>query len=702
MITLDTKIGDLYGIGPRFLDRLNKLHIHTVKDLLYHFPFRYEDYSSTSLIADVAPGQVVTICGTIGKVNLRQSFRKRMAIVEAFLHDETGMIKAVWFNQPYIKNALMPGKQFNFSGKVSSYQGEMTLSNPMYEAHGGVNKHTGRLVPIYPETRGITSKGLRYVLKPLVENLGEMVDPLPDFILDKYNIPDINESLRNIHYPASIDEALVARKRFAFEEILLLSLFNLKRKVEMSKEKSISIPFEVNYVKEVLGQLPFSITTAQKRSLFEIFKDMEKPHPMNRLLQGDVGSGKTIVAALSALNASKSKVQVAFMAPTEILARQHYSTLTSIIPNIKKVGLILGGSKGRIFFEKDVESESPKKDIQDKIKKGDLNIIIGTHALIQKNVDFKNLGLVIIDEQHRFGVEQRATLLQKTGKKYVPHFLSMSATPIPRTLTLTVFGDLNLSVIDELPKGRKKIETDIVSPKNRDKAYKFIRDQVNEGRQVFVICPRIEVSEEEMETQSALQRVELKNVKEEFEKLSKKVFPDLRVSMLHGKMKPKEKEEVMKKFKDHESDILVSTSVVEVGVDVPNATIMMIESADRFGLSQLYQFRGRVGRGEHKSFCFLFTDSDSKTTNERLEALKTCENGFELAEKDLAIRGPGQFIGSRQTGVPDTAMKSLTNLSVIKDVRDAAINILKEDPDLKKYKDLKIRVEEFQKAIHEE
>lgn len=702
MITLDTKVKELYGIGPKFLDRLNKLHINTVRDLLYHFPFRYDDFSTTSLIADVAPGQTVTICATIEKVNLRHSFKKKMTIVEAFLHDETGLIKAIWFNQPYIKNALMPQKQFNFSGKINLYQGEMTLSNPMYEPYGGVNKHTGRLVPIYPETRGITSKGIRYIVKPLIENLAEITDPIPDFVLDKYNIPDINESLRVIHYPSSIEEALVARRRFAFEEMLMLSLFNLKRKINMSREQALSIPLDVEFIKETLKKLPFTITQAQKRSLFEIFQDMEKSHPMNRLLQGDVGSGKTIVATLAALQVVKARAQVAFMAPTEILARQHYATLTSLIPNIKKVGLVVGGLKGKIFFEKEVESEIGKKELQNKIKLGDVSIVVGTHALIQKDISFKNLGLVIIDEQHRFGVEQRAELLKKVGKKHVPHFLSMSATPIPRTLTLTVFGDLNLSVIDELPQGRKKIETFIIAPDNRNKAYQFIKEQVNEGRQVFVICPRIEISESEMETENAFNRVELKNVKEEFDKLSKKIFPDLKVLSLHGKMKPKEKEEVMKNFKDGKADILVSTSVVEVGVDIPNATIMMIESADRFGLSQLYQFRGRVGRGEHQSYCFLFTESDSKLTLQRLEALKNAKNGFELAEKDLEIRGPGQFIGKRQTGVPDTAMKSLTNLSVIKDVRDAAISILKEDPDLKKYETLKNRLRDFEKSVHEE
>ncbi|MDD4761788.1 MAG: ATP-dependent DNA helicase RecG [Candidatus Pacebacteria bacterium] len=704
MISLDTPLEKIYGIGPRFITKFKKLEIMTVKDLIRHFPFRYEDFSRISSIAELSSGQQATIKAYVKRVSERRSFKKRMVIIEARLADETGEVKAVWFNQPYVKNILTIGKFFNFSGKAGTFSGETILSNPMYEAVGQTGpKHTARLVPIYSETKGITSKGIRYIIKPVLENLEEIEDFIPDEILDENKLPDINEAIRNIHFPSLIEDADLARKRFAFEDLFLLSILNLGKRAVLSKLKSITIESEPNFIKEAEKILPFEMTASQKKCLEEILDDIKKPTPMNRLLQGDVGSGKTAVAALAAFAAAKKGTQAAFMAPTEVLARQHFETIKKLFAKTEiTVGIITGANKGKIFFGEGLEAEIYKKEIKKRTEDGKVGILIGTHSLIQEDVKFENLGIVIVDEQHRFGVEQRAKLAgEEKKKKILPHFLSMSATPIPRTLTLTIFGDLNLSTIDEMPKDRKEIKTSVIPPEKRKEAYDFIKKEVKNGRQIFVVCPRIEESEAEDAKQELFQ-METASVKKEYEKLTTQVFPDLRIAMLHGKLKAKEKEEVMKKFKEGETDILVSTSVIEVGVDVPNATIMMIEGAERFGLAQIYQFRGRVGRGKYQSYCFLFTESTTEKTNERLKAILKAKNGFELAEKDLEIRGPGQFLGKKQTGMPDTAMKSLQNISIIKEARKAAEKILKQDITLNSFPRLREKIKSFKKEIHQE
>ncbi|MBI4117364.1 MAG: ATP-dependent DNA helicase RecG, partial [Parcubacteria group bacterium] len=577
-------------------------------------------------------------------------------------------------------------------------------------------KHTGRLVPIYPETKRLTSKGLRLLIKISLDNLEELPEPIPPHVLAERNFPEINAALRQIHFPENLKEARIAKKRFAFEDLFLLQLVNIRQRLRLSKERAHSFPADILYLKSLLQKLPFELTKSQKVSLWDILKDLEKPHPMNRLLQGDVGSGKTIVSALAAILVAKEGKQSAFMAPTEVLARQHYLTFKKFFPDFDGGVSLLTSGEARVFYGDGLESEIKKTELERKIDDGKVKIIIGTHALIaarggpasggQKNIKFQDLTFVVVDEQHRFGVRQRAELSDQSPD-YLPHFLSMSATPIPRTLTLTIFGDLDLSIIDELPSGRKKIITKIVAPANREKAYAFIRGQVKKGRQAFVICPRIE-KEEDTEgrilSSQEISRLEMKNVKEEYEKLSKKIFPDLRVGLLHGKLKSKEKARVMIDFKEGKIDILVSTSVVEVGVDVPNATIMMIEGSDWFGLAQLYQFRGRVGRGEHQSFCFLFTDSRAKSTFKRLHAIINAKSGFELAEMDLEIRGPGEFLGGQQrvaqTGLPDLAMKAVQNPDLVKSAREAAETILNTGPELKKYPLLFARLEGFEKEIH--
>ncbi len=878
MISLNTSLAEVKGIGPRFQEKLKKLHLETVKDLLWYFPFRYEDFSNIVAIKDLKIGQHATIQGIIQSIKLRRTWKRRMFIVEALVGDETGNIRAVWFNQRFLITMLKKGSRVNLAGKITEApEGGLVISHPVheiltYKKEADDLRHTGRVVPIYPETKGITSKGIRFLIKPLLDKIGKIEDPLPREILEKQKIFSLNEAIRNIHFPETIDDAKEAKKRFAFEDLFFLQLNNLRQRMKLAKERAYPSDFNIDEVKELLAKLPFELTYSQKKSLWEILRDLKNPHPMNRLLQGDVGSGKTIVAVLAALvladwnkpfDRAQGK-QTAFMAPTEVLAKQHYDTFKKFFKEFDKGAGLITGSMAKVFYGDGLESDIKKSDLIEKIENGEIKIVFGTHALIQRYVRFGDLALVIIDEQHRFGVKQRRALLrgqtqtdtqtnadninnkllykdltyqirniifnvrkniglghkeiiyQKAiendllksninfdkekiinivhdnkklgvyrpdfiienkiileikalpfvgniekrqiwnylkGSEYklallvnfshtraniyrviydesrdsshksasvqrlsalCPHLLSMSATPIPRTLSLTVFGDLDLSIIDELPKGRKEIITKIVAPANRDKAYAFIRGQVKKGRQVFVICPRIEptTDDQQLTTENLNESFvvsrkswvnmweNVKMVKEEYEKLSKKVFPDLRVAMLHGKMKAKEKNEIMRDFKEHKIDILVSTSVIEVGVDIPNATIMMIEDADKFGLAQLYQFRGRVGRGEHQSFCFLLTESASKSTYQRLRSLIEAKNGFELAEKDLAIRGPGEFLGEEQTGVPDLAMKAIKNPELVKSSRGAAEEILKTDPELKNYPLLKNRLESFAKEVH--
>lgn len=727
MFKLSAPLSKVSAITPRLLKSLEKLDLKTVGELVFHFPSRYEDFSKIYRIEELEPGQQTTISGLVKKVDTRRSWRRRMTIVEALIEDESGSIRAVWFNQPYLKNIIRPGRMMNFSGKVSISDGEIYLSHPDYEltqARGrDETRHTGRLVPIYPETRGLTSRGLRFIIQPILRDLEPLDEFIPPEIIEKEHLVEINEALQKIHFPDEIEEVDRVKRRFAFQNLFLLQLFNIKQKLALEKERAPIIKTDIAKLKTVLESLPFELTQSQKKSLWEIIQDLEKGSPMNRLIQGDVGSGKTIVAALAALLVARDGSQSVLMAPTEVLANQHFETIKKFflgiadkagVADIPNLGLITS-AKSKIYLPDGLEAEIKKLEMIKKVQEGELGVVVGTHALIQKSAGFKDLGLVVIDEQHRFGVRQRQALLSKTtdsnsreGEEgaLIPHFLSMSATPIPRTLMLTIFGDLDISVIDEMPKGRKKIDTRVVPREDRLVAYKFIREQVKSGRQAFVICPRIEKPEEE-ESGSAHgyeynKKLEVKSVKEEYEKLAKRIFPELKVGMLHGQMKSKEKEEVMSGFKGGEIQILVSTSVIEVGVDIPNATIMMIEGSDRFGLAQLYQFRGRVGRGKHQSYCFLFTDSEGEATKKRLGAIVEAKNGFELAEHDLKLRGPGEFLGTSQTGLPDVAMRGLQNPALIKSARESAVAVFEKDQPLKSYPRLKEKLNEFTEKLHQE
>jgi len=715
-VPLEMPLEAFPGIAQKFSKYLKKLGIMTVHDLLWHFPARYEDFSEVRRIADLEPGEQSTIRGVIEEVSLKHTWRRNFAIVEAIIADESGSIRAVWFNQPYIANTLRAGKNVNFAGKVSvSHEGDLYLQNPAYEimANRGAQseeqetRHTARLVPIYPETRGLTSKGLRFLLQPILKSAEPVKEWIPAEILAGERLPEINLALSSIHFPDDIDDAMRARRRFSFEDLFLLQLWNASQKIKLKHERAHPVPADVERLKAIIERLPYELTLSQKKSLWEILKDMEKGAPMNRLLQGDVGSGKTVIAALAAMAAAEHGSQTAFMAPTEILARQHFTTLRGILSGTGAAiaTALLTASEAKVRYADGLEADLPKKELRERIEKGEIGIVIGTHALIAGNdagnISFARLALVVVDEQHRFGVKQRQALLDR---EYKPHFLSMSATPIPRTLMMTVFGDLDISTITELPSGRKPIETKVVPPAERDHTYQFIREEVGRGRQVFVICPRIEGKRASDENRKLSPReekqLELKSVKEEYEKLSQKVFSDLRVAMLHGQMKAKEKEAAMRAFAEGTTDILVSTSVVEVGVDIKNATIMMIEGSDRFGLAQLYQFRGRVGRGEHASYCFLFTDSKGAATHARLKAIVEAKNGFELAEKDLKIRGPGEFLGESQSGLPDVAMQALADPGLVQSSREAAAKIIESDPEFAAYPLLKTRMEEFERSIH--
>jgi len=725
---LSLPIENLRNVGARNISRLNKLGIKTVRDLLWHFPTRYEDYTETLSIANAEPGQKINVQGEVLKISSRRLFPRRLTITNAIVGDSSGAIKVVWFNQPYIENQLAEGTMVSLAGKVNLGKQGLYLSSPTFEKitnyrlqitdYGNDNsqfgirnsefnlKHTHGLVPVYPETEGVTSKYLRFLIKPLLKDIA-VEDPLPSSILEKYSFPDLAIALNSIHYPNNPEGADIARDRFAFEDLLLFQIKALIERRKLNQLKSVSIQFDQDLIQKFIADIPFELTSDQKISLWEVLKDLQKGYPMNRLLEGDVGSGKTVVALVAAYQVARKGYQTVFMVPTEVLSQQHYKTVRSLIGENSVNVCLLTGSEASLNGE-----VVTKKIIKNKIASGEVHIIIGTHAVIQRDVIFKNLVFVVIDEQHRFGIQQRSMLAKQSSEnnaqsEIVPHLLSMTATPIPRTLALTIYGDLDISLIKEKPKNRQKIITKIVLPTERTENYRFVREEVKRGRQVFVVCPRIEASDPKKEIKAGASQSkmnilwqEVKAVEEEYKKLSESVFPDLKVAMLHGKLKPKDKNDIMNKFKDGWYDILVSTSVIEVGVDIPNATIMMIESAERFGLAQLHQFRGRVGRGENQSYCLLLSSTSDRSTNQRLKALVMCDDGFELAEKDMKIRGPGEFFGVKQSGIPDLAMASLANVDLIKKARLEARLMLKKDPNLKNYSLLKTRLDSFQKLTH--
>jgi ATP-dependent DNA helicase RecG len=704
------------GVGPRYLEYLHKMGIDTVKDLLWHFPFRYEDFSQIKKINELQPNETCTIVATITKVYLRRSFKKRMFIIEAKAQDDTGEINILWFNQTFIIKNIPPGTTVSLSGKTKAKGKKIILVSPTYEiiSHEKLDqdffknlKHTGRLVPIYSETEGLTSKVFRYLIKPLLNQVS-LKEYFPSWLLNKYQLLPLKTALAQIHFPDSLELASKAKNRFIFESLFFSKIYLLKIKQQINVLPFPKIKLDIPLLKSFVNSLPFELTLAQKKSIWEIAQNMQT-NLMNRLLEGDVGSGKTIVAIAASLLVYNSQYQVALLAPTEILAHQHYEKFKTFLKN-HKVRIALLTSKGAKIYDDGLEGKITKRNLNKIINSYLPIIVIGTHALIQKNIQFNKLGLVIVDEQHRFGVEQRKKLLSSSSNsKEVPHLLSLTATPIPRTLALVFYGDMDISILDTLPSGRKQIITKIVTPSQKHKIYDFIRSEVEKGHQAFVICPRIEeeqidslnVNASNLLSLAEKLNYEVKAVKKEYKKLQEEIFPDLKVAMLHGKMKPEEKENIMKQFQENKINILVSTSVVEVGIDIPNATIMVIEGAEHFGLAQLHQFRGRVGRSHYQSYCFLFTESNNSKVYSRLKALVEYNDGFKLAEIDLALRGPGELLGTKQSGIPDLLMKSLINKEMLSSAQEAALVVLKEDSALKKWPLLKEAFEDFVQKNHQ-
>jgi len=697
-MNLSTPIEQLPHIGPFFQRKLKKLGIKTVHDLVYHFPHRYEDFSETTPISKISLTNDQTYCiqGKILEIGNNRTWKRKMTITQAIVQDKTGAIKVIWFNQPYLLKSIKSGDMVSLIGKVK-YGKEAYLSSPAYEKISEKESLLfGRIIPVYPETEKVSSKWLRFIIRPVLAELKDIIsDPLPKEIIKEFNLWPLSKAIHQVHFPDSFSSAKKAQERFSFENLFYIELVVFQQRMKMGILKSFPVPLNLKTVQRFVKSLPFKLTDPQKKSAWQILKDLEKSRPMNRLLEGDVGSGKTVVAAIAALNAAKAGFQTAFMAPTEVLAKQHFKTVWSLLKDYKlDLGIITG--KEDKFYSKKLKSDSieiSRKKLIERAGEGKIDILIGTHALITGKMKFKNLALVIVDEQHRFGVEQRAKLQAQSTDK-VPHLLSMTATPIPRTLALTIYGDLDLSLIDVLPKGRKDIITEVAYSKDRKRIYDFIRKEIKKGRQAFIICPRIESKEKENSTWN-----DVKAVKKEHERLSKEIFPNFNVALLHGKIASKEKERIMNSFKNKKADILVSTSVIEVGVDIQNASVIIIEGAERFGLAQLHQFRGRVGRSKYQSYCFLFTTSDS-SANQRLKALVNCQSGFKLAEKDLQIRGPGEFKGTRQWGIPDITMESLKDIPLIEKTRTAAKELLEKDPQLKTHPLLLEKVRKFQQKIH--
>jgi len=890
MLTLDTPIINVNRVGQTTAKRLVKIGIMTVRDLLFYFPYRYDDYRHITNIDKLIPGTNANIIGQIELIQNRRAHRRRMYITEALVNDNTDTIKVVWFNQPFIAKNLKVGDRVSLAGKITGTKFDKTLVSPVYEKFTSNQQlHTNRIVPYYHLTANITQKQIRFLIKQVIFLADRIVDWLPDKINKSQQLFNLGQAIKKIHFPDNFNDIAKARTKLAFAELFLLQIQALTIKNKLQTAQAEKITFFTKETKDFVNSLPFILTNSQRQTAWQILQDLNQDKPMSRLLEGDVGSGKTLVAVIAMLNVALNKKQAVLMAPTEILARQHFQTVKNLLSNFNfKIGLVTSSDKQITNFQlpprpdfgelsrtelgtkaiTNDQKNSKFKNLKSKIinHKSKINsqsviknsdIIIGTHALIQENVRFDNLALAIIDEQHRFGVEQRATLLTRTivdftrtdadhttngllyeelsykirgaifnvkkqlglghkeniyqkalreeitkmrlafnqektidikydNKKigtyrpdfiiedkiilelkalpfigkfekqqvwhylkgsdyqlallvnfgredisierivhssqyksassqqkfassprqsasspkesvFSPHLLSMTATPIPRTLALTLYGELDLSIIREMPKDRKKIITKLVSEDKRNQAYDFIRQQIKNGRQIFVICPLIDISD----------KLGVKSVKEEFAKLDKYIFPDIKIGLLHGQLKPKEKEDVMNKFLKNEIKILVATSVIEVGVDVPNATMMMIEGAERFGLAQLHQFRGRVGRSDYQSYCFLFTDNlpgessdEPSKTLDRLKALENCYDGFALAKMDLKFRGPGEIYGIAQKGFPELKVASLFDYALIKKANEEAIKLLREDPELSGYPRLKAELSKSQKEVH--
>ena len=706
-------------LKPEQKKALRKLGIRTVGDLLYHFPARYESAGQTGTIASISAGAEVTLYGTVRKPDIRKTWKSRRPIAEAWLEDASGKIKMLWFSQPYIAKTLRDGMVVKVSGRVGGAGAKIYLANPAIDkspiapdtVHDTLFKQGSTLLqneffPIYSESHGISSLWFLHAIRKIFETgMHERLDdPIPADILEKYKLPSLSSALVFIHAPRRIKDSEAARKRFAFEEVFALQVVMQNRRRALLSEKALPVAVDRTALSDFIKSFPFPATSAQTRAIDAIVTDFEKTHPMLRLLEGDVGSGKTAVAAATAYLVATSKpagriagmLQVAYLCPTEILAKQHFSTFVSYFKKHPiPIGLVTGSEcrkfPSRVRYEE--SAKLSKAAFKKMVASGEIPIVIGTHALIEKSLSFKYFAYAIIDEQHRFGTMHRQKFATKGG--IAPHLLSMTATPIPRTLALTIYGDLDLTLLDEMPVGRKSVITEVLSPKEREKAYGRVRAELKLGHQAYVICPRID--EPDPQKELALQA---KSVKAEAARLKKEIFQEAGIEILHSKMKPSEKESTMKRYENGEIDILVATSVVEVGVNVPNATVILIEGAERFGLSQLHQLRGRVIRSNHQAYCYVFAETKSEKTINRLNALKTAKNGFELAEYDLALRGAGELGGGKQWGVSDIAMEALKNIKLVEAARAAAARVVASAPELKNHPALLLRASHAARQMH--
>ena len=668
MLDLNKDVKYVKTVGPNRVKLLNKLNIYTLKDLIEYYPRDYEDRSKPKNLYECIDGEEVLIeAMATGKIN--EMHKGRMTISRLIVKDQTGTCYITWFNQGYLRDKFQTGRMYRFFGKISNKNGRLEMNSPVYDEIDQ-SKNTGKIIPIYPLTFELKQNTLRKIIENgLLEVKGQLPETLPEYILKENNLWDINNTIERIHFPVEFSDFNKARERLVFEELLTMQLALLKLKNNYEHETD-GIQFSKDvHMSDVINMLPFRLTKAQLRVLEEIDRDMESDKPMNRLLQGDVGSGKTVVAMIAAYKEVKSGYQATIMAPTAILASQHLESFKGILDEL--------GIRTELLISN--VTKKKKAEILEKLQSGEIDVLIGTHAILEENVVFKNLGLVVTDEQHRFGVKQRSTIAAK-GQN--PDIIAMSATPIPRTLALILYGDLDISIIDELPPNRKKIETFAVRKNMEERVNNFIKKQIAEGRQAYIVCPLVEENED-MEG--------LQSVVELAEKYQKETFSEYKVAYLHGKMKPKEKDEIMQRFKDGEIQILIATTVIEVGVNVPNASIMIVENAERFGLAQLHQLRGRVGRGEYQSYCILKYEGNGETIRQRMKVMCDTNDGFIISEKDLELRGSGDFFGTEQHGLPEFKIANLfEDMAVLKKVQGLALKIMEDDPLLEKEKNAKL------------
>ena len=661
MVDLNKDVKYIKGVGPARVVLLNKLGIFTLKDLITYYPRTYEDRSKPKFICECEDGEEALIealvCNNMTNVRLKGKTMQRVIV-----RDETGSATITWFNQTYLKGKFKVGEKYKFYGRVTKKGGKVMFNSPVFDVEEKT-QNTGRIIPIYPLTYNLSQNNIRKIMEAGIrETDGNLEETMPEYLLKEYKLENINDATKHIHFPDEFKDFNIARNRLVFEELLSVQLALLELKNSyMNEEKGIKFSKDVR-MSDVINTLPFNLTKAQLRVLEEIDENMESEKSMNRLLQGDVGSGKTVVAMCAAYKAVKSGYQAAIMAPTAILATQHFENFKKILEKLDiKCELLVSGI-----------TKKKKEEILTRLENGEIDILIGTHAIIEDNVVFKNLGLVVTDEQHRFGVKQRTKIAEKGNN---PDVLVMTATPIPRTLALILYGDLDISIIDELPPNRKQIETFAVGKNMTDRVNSFIKKQIDEGRQAYVVCPLVEENEE----------MDLKSVEELYETYSKETFPQYKVEYIHGKMRPKDKDLIMERFKNKEIDILISTTVIEVGVDVPNSNIMVIENAERFGLAALHQLRGRVGRGEYQSYCILKFEGKSENVRKRMKVMCETNDGFVISEKDLELRGAGDFFGTMQHGLPEFKIANLfEDIEILKMVQGIAIKILNDDPKLEK------------------